>query len=84
MTKSYIMLAYVEEDGDGNLKTYPYPLSHYEPETHRHLYRLLDADGGVLGYGLADTFTFDPKDDYEEVWGAAGIEYFYNETWEEL
>jgi hypothetical protein len=59
----------------------------FNPEEMCHMFRLLDADGDVLLYGLSNnSSSFEPQDDYEAICGCTTTEYFntvFNE-WEEL
>lgn len=59
----------------------------FNPEEMCHMFRLLDADGEVLLYGLSNnSSSFEPQDDYEAICGCTTTEYFntvFNE-WEEL
>ena len=59
----------------------------FNPEEMCHMFRLLDADGEVLLYGLSNnSSSFEPQDDYEAICGCTITEYFntvFNE-WEEL
>jgi hypothetical protein len=59
----------------------------FNPEEMRHMFRLLDADGEILLYGLSnDSSSFEPQDDYEEICGCTVTEYFntVSNEWEEL
>lgn len=59
----------------------------FNPEEMCHMFRLLDADGEVLLYGLSNnSSSFEPQDDYDAICGCTTTEYFntvFNE-WEEL
>lgn len=59
----------------------------FNPEEMCHMFRLLNADGEVLLYGLSNnSSSFEPQDDYEAICGCTTTEYFntvFNE-WEEL
>ncbi len=81
--KNYVIIASVD---DGRYT--PARLTEYfNPEEMCHMFRLLNADGEVLLYGLSNnSSSFEPQDDYEAICGCTTTEYFntvFNE-WEEL
>lgn len=43
-------------------------------------FRLLDDDGEVYAYGMANKVTFDPLDEYLHVYGCTEIQYLNPET----
>lgn len=81
--KTYVITAF-NKDGLHFPRHY---VDTFDPRHHVYPFRLLDADGYDLGYGLSEHGSnFDPLDDYQEHWGAVTIEYWdqFNERWEPL
>lgn len=78
--KSYVMTALVEDEEFKH-----FFLNNFNPETHLYPFRLVDAEGEVMGYGLSNNASnFDPLDDYQHQWGCTAIEYWnpVSEVWE--
>lgn len=80
---NYIIIASVDDGRYTPVKLTEW----FNPEEMCHMFRLLDADGEVLLYGLSNnSSSFEPQDDYEAICGCTTTEYFntvFNE-WEEL
>mgnify|MGYP000511676863 CR=1 FL=1 len=81
--KNYVIIASVDDGRYTPVKLTEW----FNPEEMCHMFRLLDADGEVLLYGLSNnSSSFEPQDDYEAICGCTTTEYFntvFNE-WEEL
>ena len=81
--KNYVIIASVDDGHYTPVKLKEW----FNPEEMCHMFRLLDADGEVLLYGLSNnSSSFEPQDDYEAICGCTTTEYFntvFNE-WEEL
>ena len=87
MEKDYVMTCSVVEEESGFLRTEPYRIADwFDPECMTQAFRLLDADGIPMYYGLTypDALSFQAQDDYGPHAGCVNTEYFINGEWKEL
>ena len=87
MKRDYVMTASIDEQLDGTLSVSPYRAADwFEPDCMTQPFRLLDADGIPMYYGLTypDALSFQAQDDYGPRAGCVSTEYFLNGEWKEL
>ena len=87
MKKDYVMTCSVTKDTDGSFLTLTYRLGHgFKPGCMTQVFRLMDADGNPMYYGLMDpeNVTHEAQHFYDSSRGCVAIEIFVNGEWKEL